>query len=337
MKIFDKKIVIIFGGTGSFGKAFLQKLINSNCKEIRIFSRDEKKQGDLRDSTKDTRIKYYIGDVRDRDSVFNSLKNVDFAFHAAALKQVPSCEFYPMEAVKTNVLGTENIIIGCINNKVNKLVCLSTDKAVYPINAMGMSKALMEKTALAYANNLSNLNTKIMITRYGNVLFSRGSVLPLFIKQIKENKEITVTDLKMTRFLMSLDEAIHLVIYALTSGQNGNIYIPKTNAATIETLAHSILKIYKKPLYKIKTIGIRLGEKMHETLMSKEERLLAKNNNKYFSVSYRSANLNYDKYFLDGKKNLPEDYNSNNTKLLSINETIALLKPLIKSLDKLKI
>lgn len=331
MKIFKNKTIIIFGGTGSFGNAFLKKILKTSFKEVRIFSRDEKKQNDLRDLIKDNRIKYYIGDIRDRESVSNSLRNVDYAFHAAALKQVPSCEFYPMEAVKTNILGTENIINACVANAVKKLVCLSTDKAVYPINAMGMTKALMEKIALSIANNLHNSKTKIMITRYGNVMFSRGSVLPLFINQINQNKNITVTDFKMTRFLMSLDEAINLVIYALTKGENGNIYIPKTNSATIETIAHAILKIYNQPVKKIKIIGVRLGEKIHETLMSREERLLSKSTGKYFSISYKSENLKYEKYFSDGKINLPDDYNSNNTKLLSVNETISMIRPLLKS------
>lgn len=334
MKIFNNKIILIIGGTGSFGKAFLQKILNFSCKEIRIFSRDEKKQGDLRNSLKHKNIKFYIGDIRDKDSLISVTKNTNYVFHAAALKQVPSCEFYPLEAIKTNIIGTNNIIDSCILNKVEKLVCLSTDKAVYPINVMGMTKAMMEKIAIARARDLKKNQTKIMITRYGNVLFSRGSILPLIITQIQNKENITITDPRMTRFLMSLDDAINLVLYALMNGKNGHIYIPKTFATTIETLVSSLLNIYKYPKSKIKIIGIRHGEKKHETLMSKEERLFAKDHGKYFSIKSDDRDLNYELYFKIGKKKNTDtqDYTSLNTKQLNLFQMQNLLSPLIKNL-----
>jgi UDP-glucose 4-epimerase len=335
MNIFKNKTILIFGGTGSFGQAFLNKILKSSANEVRIFSRDEKKQDDLRNKIKSKKVKFYIGDIRDKDSVFESTRDVDFAFHAAALKQVPSCEFYPLEAIKTNILGTQNIIDCCIENRIKKLVCLSTDKAVYPINAMGMTKALMEKISISSSKKIKNFNTKIMITRYGNVLFSRGSVLPLFIKQIINKEFITVTDPTMTRFLMSLDEAINLVLFALQSGKNGNIYIPKTPATTIKILADSLIDIYDYPRSKIKIIGTRHGEKIHETLMSREENFFSKNHGKYFSIQSDSRELNYDSYFRIGKKNIKEcnDYTSQNTHQLNKLQTVKLLKPLIKNLE----
>jgi UDP-N-acetylglucosamine 4,6-dehydratase len=335
MDIFKNKTVVIFGGTGSFGQAFLNKILKSLVREIRIFSRDEKKQEDLRNKIKSKKVKFYIGDIRDKDSVFESTKNVDYAFHAAALKQVPSCEFYPLEAIKTNILGTQNIIDCCIDNEIKKLVCLSTDKAVYPVNAMGMTKALMEKISISRSRNIKKNKTQIMITRYGNVLFSRGSVLPLLIKQIINKEFITVTDPTMTRFLMSLNQAINLVLFALKYGKNGNIYIPKTPATTIKILVDSLLSIYNYPRSKIKIIGTRHGEKNHETLMSREESFFSKDRGRYFSVQSDSRELNYDLYFKLGKRNIikSNDYTSQNTSQLNEQQTINLLKPLIKNLN----
>ena len=334
MHIFKNKTVLIFGGTGSFGQAFLNKILrSSSINEVRIFSRDEKKQEDLRKLIRNKKVKFYIGDVRDKDSVFEVTKNVDFAFHAAALKQVPSCEFYPMEAIKTNIIGTKNIIDACIFNGVKKLVCLSTDKAVFPINVMGMTKALMEKIAIAKSRNSKIKQTEIMITRYGNVLFSRGSVLPLFIKQILNKDFITITDPTMTRFLMSLEDAIDLVLYALIYGKNGAIYIPKTSATSIKILVDSLLSIYKYPKSKIKIIGTRHGEKNYETLMSSEEFLCSKDYGKYYAIQSDSRELNYDLYFKIGKKNINKisDYTSQNTDQLDKLKTINLIKPLLKN------
>lgn len=335
MKIFKNKIIVILGGTGSFGKAFLKKILNSSFKEIRIFSRDEKKQDELRNSLKSKNIKFYLGDIRDKDSILNVMKNAHYVFHAAALKQVPSCEFYPLEAIKTNIIGTNNVIDSCVINKVEKLVCLSTDKAVYPINVMGMSKAIMEKIAIAKSRNLKKNETKIMITRYGNVLFSRGSILPLIINQIQKEDYVTITEPTMTRFIMSLDDAINLVLYALENGKNGNIYIPKTSATTVEILVNALLNIYKYPRSKIKIIGIRHGEKMHETLISKEERIFAKDHGKYFSIKSDDRELNYELYFKVGRKNNKSitDYSSSNTKQLNQSQTNNLLLPLIKNLN----
>ena len=331
-KIFKNKTVLIFGGTGSFGNAFLEKAINLQFKEIRIFSRDEKKQHDLRIKYNNKKIKFIIGDIRDMASVIDSCNKVDFVFHAAALKQVPSCEFYPMEAVKTNILGTNNILDACIINKVKKVVCLSTDKAVYPINAMGMSKALMEKTIISKSKNLNKDETKITITRYGNVLLSRGSIIPLLINKIKNNEPLTITDPDMTRFLMTLDDAIELVLYALVTGQNSQIIIPKTFATNIGILCDAIQKIYKKIDYPINLIGTRHGEKKHETLMSREERFFSTKKNNFFIINSDNRDLNYDLYFKTGKKliNKYDDYTSQNTRQLNLKETIDLIKPLIK-------
>ena len=332
MNIFKNKVIIIFGGTGSFGQAFLKRIINLPYKQIRIFSRDEKKQDDLRNSLKKKNIKFYIGDIRDPNSVDEVTRNADYAFHAAALKQVPSCEFYPLEAVKTNIIGTQNIVDSSVKNKIKKLICLSTDKAVYPINAMGMSKALMEKIAIAKSKNITDQETKIIVTRYGNVLFSRGSVLPLFINQIVKKNYITVTDLNMTRFLMSLDDAINLVIFALIKGDNGNIYVPKTSATDIKTLVGALLNIFNYPKSKIKVIGTRHGEKMHETLMSREEKFFSKDIGRYYSIRSDNRDLNYDKYFIEGEKKIEKltDYTSKNTKQFNLKQTINLLNPLIK-------
>ena len=330
-KTFKNKTVLIFGGTGSFGSAFLKKAINFEFKQIRIFSRDEKKQHDLRLQYNDSKIKFIIGDIRDRDSVNEACKNVDFVFHAAALKQVPSCEFYPMEAIKTNILGTNNVLDACIANNVKKIVCLSTDKAVYPINAMGMSKALMEKIAIAKSKDLTKNQTQIMITRYGNVLFSRGSILPLLVNKIKNNEPLTITDPEMTRFLMTLDEAIELVLFALKYGKNGQIIIPKTHATNIQTLIDAIKKIHKKENYPTKIIGTRHGEKKHETLMSREESFFSKKIKNFFVINSDTRELNYDLYFRKGKQFSQKyyDYTSENTRQLNLNETINSIKPLV--------
>ncbi len=335
MNMFKNKIILISGGTGSFGSAFLNKIIKAPFKEVRVFSRDEKKQNDLRNSLKKENIKFYIGDVRDKNSVFEATKNVDYIFHAAALKQVPSCEFYPLEAIKTNILGTQNVLDCAVENNVKKVICLSTDKAVYPINAMGMSKALMEKIAIAKSRNQKNNKTNIMVTRYGNVLFSRGSVLPLFINQIIKKDFITITDPNMTRFLMSLDEAIDLVLYALIKGKNGYIYIPKTPATSIKIIAEALLNIYQYPKSKIKIVGTRHGEKNHETLMSREELFFSKRfEKKYFAIQPDYRELNYDLYFKSGKIKISDtiDYTSQNTNQLNLKQTIKLLKSLISNL-----
>lgn len=322
-----KKRILITGGTGSFGKSVLHRLLKENILEVRIFSRDEKKQYDLRNSIKDKRVSFYIGDIRDQDSLDKSLKNIDMVFHAAALKQVPSCEYFPSEAIKTNVLGAENLIKMSLKNNLKKVIFLSTDKAVYPINAMGMTKALMEKLVFAAAKK--NKKTIFCVTRYGNVMMSRGSVIPLFIKQIKNKKNITITDPKMTRFLMSLEESVELVLYALKFGKAGDLFVQKSPSTNILTLAEAIQKIYKsnRP---VKIIGTRLGEKRHETLISKEEMIRSNDQKKYFQISLDNSNLSYNPYFTEGSSKISkfEDYTSFNTKQLSVNETIFLLKRL---------
>ena len=320
---FNNKKILIVGGTGSFGKAMVQRVLDSklNFSEIRIFSRDEKKQDDLRKDLNNSKIKFYIGDIRDISSIDNATREIDYIFHAAALKQVPSCEFYPLEAVKTNVIGTQNLIEVAEKNKVKKIVCLSTDKAVYPINAMGISKAMMEKIAISKSLQ-KNGNTEICVTRYGNVMGSRGSVIPLLINQIKSNKPMTITDPNMTRFMMTMDEALELVLYALDKGKNGQIFIKKTDASNLKVLTKSLAKIYGKKNYPIKIIGVRHGEKLHETLMNREERLAAKENKSYFIISPDLRDLNYDKYFLKGEIKLSKslDYTSLNTNQLTIEE-----------------
>jgi UDP-glucose 4-epimerase len=335
MNIFKNKTILIIGGTGSFGQAFLNRIIKSQFKKINILSRDEKKQEDLRNFYKNSKISFYIGDIRDKMSILEPMQNVDYVFHAAALKQVPSCEFYPLEAIKTNVLGTQNVLDCAVVSKVKKLIVLSTDKAVYPINAMGMTKALMEKIIIAKSRTLKKNETKVMITRYGNVLFSRGSVLPLFIKQIINKEKITVTDMNMTRFLMTLDDAINLVQFAIKEGENGNIYIPKTPGASIKTLVNALLSIYNYSKSKVSIIGIRHGEKINETLMSKEEKFLSKDCGKYFAIRPDKRSLNYDKYFISGEKNFKNfsDYTSDTTTQLSLQQTINLLRPLVKNLE----
>ena len=322
--MFKNKTLLITGGTGSFGNAVLDKFLDTDIKEIRIFSRDEKKQDDMRRKYNSAKIKYYIGDVRDLDSIEIAIKGVDYIFHAAALKQVPSCEFYPMEAVKTNVLGTENILNSSISNKVKKVVCLSTDKAVYPINAMGVSKAMMEKIFVA-KSRISN-ETTIVGTRYGNVMASRGSVIPLFYDQIQNESKITITNQHMTRFMMTLDNAVDLVLYAFNNGSSGDIFVQKSPSSTIGELASAMRKIYNSNS-EIHEIGIRHGEKLHETLLSSEEKRICDDLGDYFKIPADNRDLNYDKYLYKGKKTeQKEDFNSFNTKRLSEVELIGLLK-----------
>ena len=313
--MFKNKTLLISGGTGSFGNAVLDKFINSNIGEIRIFSRDEKKQDDMRRKYHNPKIKFYIGDVRDKESINNAIKGVDFVFHAAALKQVPSCEFYPMQAVKTNVIGTSNIVDVAVENNIKKIVCLSTDKAVYPINAMGVSKAMMEKIFVA-KSRISG-NTDIIGTRYGNVMASRGSVIPLFYKQLMDGNPLTITNPDMTRFMMTLDNAVELVLYAFENGKSGDIFVQKAPSSTIGQLAEVMKKIFKSES-KIQKIGIRHGEKMHETLLSKEERLVSEDLGNYFRIPADNRDLNYEKYFDKGLKSESlEEFNSFNTERLS--------------------
>jgi UDP-glucose 4-epimerase len=321
---FKNKIILITGGTGSFGNAFLYKIVrNFSFKEIRILSRDEKKQEDMRKKFNNKKIKFFLGDVREKDSIKSAVSGSDYIFHAAALKQVPSCEFFPIEAVKTNILGTQNVLDLAIFYNVKKVVCLSTDKAVYPINAMGISKAMMEKVIISKARGLTEKKklTKICITRYGNVVGSRGSVIPLFINQISKGKPLTVTDSKMTRFIMKMSDAIDLVLFAFKKGKSGDILIKKSPAATIENIIKALKLIYKCPSHKIANIGVRHGEKLHETLMTKEESINSRNHQKYFCISSDQRDLNYDKYFTLGKKKfLEEDYSSDNVSLLNIEQ-----------------
>lgn len=325
--MFNRGVLLITGGTGSFGHAVLDKFLSTNIAEIRIFSRDEKKQDDMRKRYNNDKLKFYIGDVRDPQSLRQSLRGVDFCFHAAALKQVPSCEFYPMEAVRTNVVGTENVIEACIINKVKRVVCLSTDKAVYPINAMGISKAMMEKVMVAASRNLSNSETVICGTRYGNVMASRGSVIPLFVDQVLSGKPISITDPLMTRFMMSLEDAVDLVMYAFENGSNGDIFVQKSPAATIEVLASAILKVLKKTAHKIEVIGTRHGEKLYESLLSREEMASAEDCGDYYRIPPDLRDLNYGKYIDLGEKAISaaQDYNSHNTKRLSDEEMVELL------------
>ena len=323
MKFLNDKILLITGGTGSFGNAVLDKFLNSDLKEIRIFSRDEKKQHDMRVKYNNPKIKFFIGDVRSKDSIVSAIQDVNYVFHAAALKQVPSCEFFPIEAVKTNVLGTENLLSLAIENKVEKVICLSTDKAVYPINAMGVSKAMMEKTFVAKSRTSNK--TIICGTRYGNVMASRGSVIPHFHEQISAGKDITVTDPEMTRFMMTLEDAVDLVLFAFNNGMPGDIFVQKSPAATIGLLASTMKKMYNSNV-EIKNIGIRHAEKMHETLLSREERLVSEDLGNYFRVPADNRDLNYNKYFSEGvEKNILEEYNSSNTTRLEENSLKELL------------
>lgn len=324
----NNNTLLITGGTGSFGNAVLNRFLDDErFHEIRIFSRDEKKQDDMRHFYQNSKIKFYIGDVRDKRSVDGAMAGVDYVFHAAALKQVPSCEFFPMQAVRTNIIGTENVIDSAIEHKVKNVVVLSTDKAAYPINAMGMSKALMEKVAIAKGLQQSNgINTIICCTRYGNVMASRGSVIPLWIDQIKNNQSITITDPKMTRFMMTLNDAVNLVLYAFENGNNGDLFVQKAPSATLETLAKAIINILNSKS-EIKTIGTRHGEKLYETLVTREEMSKSIDMGNYYRIPADNRDLNYDKYFVEGKRELSaiEDYHSHNTKQLSIDEMKSLL------------
>ena len=333
MSIFKDKVLLITGGTGSFGNAVLNRFLKTDIKEIRIFSRDEKKQEDMRIKYKNDKIKFYIGDVRDYRSVDDAMDGVDYIFHAAALKQVPSCEFYPIQAVKTNILGTENVLEAAINHNVKKVIVLSTDKAAYPINAMGMSKAMMEKVAVAKGRDLREDQTVICRTRYGNVMASRGSVIPLFCKQIRLGKPLTVTNPAMTRFMMTLDDAVDLVIYAFEHGEQGDLFVQKAPAATIRTLARAI-KDLKKSDVPIRTIGMRHGEKMYEVLVTTEEMANAIDMGDYYRIPADNRNLNYQKYVDEGNVDLENvvDYNSHNTKRLNVEE----MKELLLKLDLFK-
>lgn len=316
MDIFNRKVLLITGGTGSFGNAVLKRFLNTDVTEIRIFSRDEKKQDDMRKRYGSAKLKFYIGDVRDFQSVLNAMRGVDFIYHAAALKQVPSCEFHPMEAVKTNVLGTENVLEAAISCGVKRVVCLSTDKAVYPINAMGISKAMMEKVVVAKSR--SSNETVICATRYGNVMASRGSVIPLFVDQIKAGQPITITDPDMTRFMMTLDDAVDLVLYAFEYASPGDIFVQKAPAATIETLAHALTGLMGVPEHEVRIIGTRHGEKLFEALLSREEMVAAENLEGYYRVPPDLRDLNYGKYVEQGEQKISDavDYNSHNTERL---------------------
>jgi UDP-N-acetylglucosamine 4,6-dehydratase/5-epimerase len=325
---FKNKILLITGGTGSFGNAVLSKFLKTDhFSEIRIFSRDEKKQDDMRISYNNPKIKFYIGDVRDYSSIERAMRGVDYVFHAAALKQVPSCEFFPLEATKTNVFGTQNTIDAAAANNVKKIICLSTDKAAYPINAMGISKALMEKVAIAASRNYKK--TSVCLTRYGNVMASRGSVIPLFIDQIKNNKELTVTDSKMTRFLMSLDDAVDLVLFAFENGNPGDLFVNKAPAGTVGDLAQALKEIFKAN-NPIKKIGTRHGEKLYETLCTREEMMKAEDMGEFYRIPADNRDLNYDKYFVEGNQAFEgiEDYNSHNTERCDVEGIKILLKSL---------
>lgn len=329
--LFKGKKLLITGGTGSFGNAVLRRFLDTDIAEIRIFSRDEKKQDDMRKGYNHPKLKFYIGDVRDYQSVLNATRGVDFIYHAAALKQVPSCEFHPMEAVKTNVLGTENVLEAAIQNEIKRVVCLSTDKAVYPINAMGISKAMMEKVMVAKSRNVDANKTVICGTRYGNVMASRGSVIPLFVDQIRAGKPITITDPSMTRFMMTLDDAVDLVLYAFEHGQNGDIFVQKAPAATIEVLANAILELINKEEHPIQIMGTRHGEKLYEALLSREEMVCAEDMGEYYRVPPDLRDLNYAKFVEEGDSKITEveDYNSHNTERLDV----AGMKQLLLKLD----
>ncbi|MHA8087432.1 polysaccharide biosynthesis protein [Aquirufa sp. Wall-65K1] len=322
--MFTGKTILITGGTGSFGNAVLKRFLHTPIKEIRIFSRDEKKQHDMRLETQNEKLKFYIGDVRDYSSIESAMKGVDYVFHAAALKQVPSCEFYPLEAVRTNILGTENVLNAAIANHVKKVICLSTDKAVYPINAMGVSKAMMEK--IMVAKSRISEDTILVGTRYGNVMASRGSVIPLFYEQIMNNQPITVTDPQMTRFMMTLDDAVELVLYAFEHGKSGDIFVQKSPASTIGELASAMKKIYNSDV-PVNVIGTRHAEKLYETLLGREELLNAEDLGEYYRVAADNRDLNYNKFFTEGNGSVAEldDYHSHNTRGLSQDELIILL------------
>ncbi|MGL4308357.1 MAG: polysaccharide biosynthesis protein [Cetobacterium sp.] len=336
--MFKGKTLLITGGTGSFGNTVLKGFLNTDIKEIRIFSRDEKKQDDMRKYYNNSKLKFYIGNVKDYSSINDAMRGVDYVFHAAALKQVPSCEFYPMEAVKTNIIGTDNVLSAAIANGVKKVICLSTDKAAYPINAMGMSKAMMEKVAIAKGRNLGDHETTICVTRYGNVMASRGSVIPLFIDQMRSGNPMTVTDPAMTRFMMSLDQAVDLVLFAFEHGKNGDLFVQKSPAATVELLATTMKNLFNKPDHEIKVIGTRHGEKLYEVLMTKEERVRSIDMGNYFRVPADGRDLNYSKYFENGQEVITEaeEYNSHNTYRLNEEELRKMLIELPEIQDDLK-
>jgi len=327
--MFTGKILLITGGTGSFGNAVLRRFLNLDVKEIRIFSRDEKKQDDMRRKYADERLKFYIGDVRDYDSIMNAVREVDYIFHSAALKQVPSCEFHPIEAVKTNIIGTENVLTAAINANVKKVICLSTDKAVYPINAMGISKAMMEKVIVAKSRQGGD-STVICATRYGNVMASRGSVIPLFVELIHENKELTLTDPNMTRFMMTLDDAVDLVLFAFSNGKPGDIFVQKAPAATIGIMTQALCKLMGKPDYPTRVIGTRHGEKRYESLLSREEMACAIDMGDYYRVPPDLRDLNYAKYVDIGEEGITnaDEYNSDNTTRLNVEGMKSLLNKL---------
>jgi len=335
---FKMKTLLITGGTGSFGNAVLNRFLDTDIQEVRIFSRDEKKQDDMRKRYANPKLKFYIGDVRDYTGLLNATRGVDYIFHAAALKQVPSCEFHPMEAVKTNVIGTENVLEASIQNEVQRVVCLSTDKAVYPINAMGISKAMMEKVVVAKSRNVDPEKTVICGTRYGNVMASRGSVIPLFVDQIRAGKPLTITDPNMTRFMMTLADAVDLVLYAFEHGDNGDLFVQKAPAATIETLARSLTGILGKPEHPINVIGTRHGEKLFEALLSREEIACAEDRGGYYRVPPDLRDLNYGKFVEQGEERIThtEDYNSHNTERLDVVGMQALLRKLdfIRALER---
>jgi len=336
--LFKDKCLLITGGTGSFGNAVLNRFLDTDIEEIRIFSRDEKKQDDMRKRYANPKLKFYIGDVRDYNSILNATRGVDFIFHAAALKQVPSCEFHPMEAVKTNVIGTENVMEAAIQNEVKRVVCLSTDKAVYPINAMGISKAMMEKVMVAKSRNVDPEKTVICGTRYGNVMASRGSVIPLFVDQIRAGQSLTITDPNMTRFMMTLADAVDLVLYAFEHGSNGDLFVQKAPAATIETLARALTDLVGKPDHPINVIGTRHGEKLFEALLSREEMACAQDMGEYYRVPPDLRDLNYGKFVEQGEEKIShtEDYNSHNTERLDVAGMQALLRKLefIRALER---
>ena len=333
MSVFKDKVLLITGGTGSFGNAVLRRFLSSDIREIRIFSRDEKKQDDMRHALQSPKVKFYIGNVRDKRSVDVAMQGVDYVFSAAALKQVPSCEFFPMEAVRTNIYGTENVLLSAIEHGVSNVVVLSTDKAAYPINAMGMSKALMEKVAVAKGRELGEgAHTTICCTRYGNVMASRGSVIPLWVEQMQEGKPITITDPHMTRFMMTLDDAVDLVVYAFTHGRNGDLFVQKAPAATLSTLAEALKQTYGRidPKYlstEVKVIGTRHGEKLYETLVTREEMVRAVDMGDYYRIPCDTRDLNYDKFFTEGSEEISkvEDYHSHNTRRLDVEGMKALL------------
>ena len=339
MQFYKNKILLITGGTGSFGNAILKRFIDTDLKEIRIFSRDEKKQDDMRHRIQNQKVKFYIGDVRDKRSVDTAMQGVDYVFHAAALKQVPSCEFFPMQAVRTNVIGTENVLDSAVEHGVKNVVVLSTDKAAYPINAMGISKAMMEKVAIAKARSLGNdATTTICCTRYGNVMASRGSVIPLWVDQIKAGKPITITDPGMTRYMMTLDDAVDLVLYAFEHGNQGDLFVQKAPAATLTVLAESLKELYHADT-EVKVIGTRHGEKLYETLVTREEMFKAQDMGDYYRIPADSRDLNYDKFFVEGEEDISkvEDYHSHNTKQLDVEEMTQLLLKLEFIREDLKI